>query len=55
MNELIPTSVREILADPPLMRGEDAAGYERLVGQLSAPRAARRPRSIGCSSRTSPI
>jgi hypothetical protein len=36
MNELIPTSVREILADPPLMRGEDAAGYQRLVGQLGA-------------------
>ena len=36
MNELIPTSVREILADPPLMRGEDPAAYQRLVGQLGA-------------------
>ena len=36
MDQLIPSSVREILADPPLMRGEDAAAYERLVGQLGA-------------------
>jgi hypothetical protein len=34
MNELIPTSVREVLDDPPLMRGEDEAAYQRLVGQL---------------------
>jgi hypothetical protein len=36
MDHVIPSSVREILADPPLMRGEDPAAYERLVGQLGA-------------------
>jgi hypothetical protein len=36
MGHPIPPSVREILADPPLLRGEDPAAYERLLGQLSA-------------------
>jgi hypothetical protein len=34
MDQLIPLSVRAILDDPPLMRGEDEAAYQRLVGQL---------------------
>ena len=34
MDQLIPSSVREILADPPLVRGEDEAAYRRLVGEL---------------------
>jgi hypothetical protein len=34
MDQLIPSSVHAILDDPPLMRGEDEAAYQRLVGQL---------------------
>jgi hypothetical protein len=36
MNQLIPDSVGHVMADPPLMRGEDPAAYERLVAQLGA-------------------
>jgi|SoiMethySBSTD1v2_1073268.scaffolds.fasta_scaffold01253_23 hypothetical protein len=34
MDQLIPFSVRAILDDPPLTRGEDEAAYQRLVVQL---------------------
>ena len=36
MDVLIPPAVSEIFANPPLVRGEDEAAYQRMVGQLGA-------------------
>jgi hypothetical protein len=36
MDTLIPPVMRQLLADPPLVRGEDAADYQRMVGELGA-------------------
>ena len=36
MDHLIPAAVAQIFADPPLVRGEEAAAYQAMVAQLGA-------------------